>query len=163
MDNIKRRGSRWNAILLIVYMLLVGGCPIAMAQQTDGKETDDLINAKVVDQYGNPISEVVVTIKGRDFKTVTGTEGTFSFVHQKGEVLQLAHPEYLYKEVKIKKLRDSKRVLKITLSEPFIQHSATIAGPYEDYDAQSYLGSSATIYTDKLTSMTGSSVVSTSV
>ena len=159
MDNIKRRGSRWNAILLIVYMLLVGGCPIAMAQQTDGKETDDLINAKVVDQYGNPISEVVVTIKGRDFKTVTGTEGTFSFVHQKGEVLQLAHPEYLYKEVKIKKLRDSKRVLKITLSEPFIQHSATIAGPYEDYDAQSYLGSSATIYTDKLTSMTGSTIL----
>ena len=126
-----KNSNRWHSLLLLIYMLLVGGCPIAMAQQTD---KGSLINVQVVDQYGNPIPEVVVTVKGSDFKTVTGLDGSFSFTYQKGDVLQLSHSGFLYKEVKVNKLRNQDRALKVTLSEPFVQRRDIIAGPYENYD-----------------------------
>lgn len=152
----QKNSSRWHSLLLLIYMLLFGGCPIVVAQQTD---KGNLINVQVVDQYGNPIPEVVVTVKGSDFKTVTGLDGSFSFTYQKGDVLQLSHSEFLYKEVKVNKLRNHERTLKVTLSEPFVQRRNIIAGPYENYDAQSYIGSAASIYTDKLSSMVGTTIL----
>ena len=49
------------------------------------------ITGKVVDQYGNPVSDVTITMKNSDFKVVTGTDGAFTFQMKKGDVLRLSH------------------------------------------------------------------------
>ena len=46
------------------------------------------ITGKVIDQYGNPVSGVVITMKNTDFKTVTGDDGTFEFQYKKGDMLR---------------------------------------------------------------------------
>lgn len=53
--------------------------PKVFAQETG----DTNIIGKVVDQYGNPVSDVTITMKNRDFKVVTGTDGTFTFQMKK--------------------------------------------------------------------------------
>lgn len=36
------------------------------------------ITGKVVDQYGNPVSDVTVTMKNSDFRVITGVDGVLN-------------------------------------------------------------------------------------
>ena len=70
------------------------------------------ITGKVVDQYGNPVSDVTVTMKNSDFRVITGVDGVFKFQLKKGDILRLSHPGFLHKEVRVNKLKNTERVLK---------------------------------------------------
>ena len=48
------------------------------------------------------------------------------------------------------KLKNTERVFKVTLDEQFVKDRQTFNGPYEKKDKDSFLGSSSTVYTDKL-------------
>lgn len=47
----------------------------------------------------------------------------------------------------------------MTLDEHFIKDKEVISGPYEGKDKNHFLGSASTIYTDKLSSMMGTTIL----
>lgn len=152
---IKRSGRFYIALLT---MCMLWGLMTSNASAQDTSNNAD-ITGKVVDQYGNPVSDVMITMKNSDFKVVTGVDGVFQFHLKKGDVIRLSHPGFLLKEVKVNKLKNTERIFKVTLSEQFIKDAETISGPYEMKDKQSYLGAASTVYTDKLSSMMGTTIL----
>ena len=70
-----KKNDRFYFMLLAMCMLLGMLSPNMSAQ---GMSNAD-ITGKVVDQYGNPVSDVTVTMKNSNFKAVTGVDGIFKF------------------------------------------------------------------------------------
>lgn len=156
MRNIlNKRNSRYCFVWVVMWMLLGLGHLNAVAQEAAGAS----ITGKVIDQYGNPVSGVVVTMKNADYKAVTDFDGTFEFQYRKGDMLRLSHPGFLHKEIKVNKLRNSERIFKVTLSEEFMKSPAVINGPYDAKDKASFLGSAATIYTNQLNKMLSTTII----
>ena len=150
-----KKNDRFYFMLLAMCMLLGMLSPNMSAQ---GMSNAD-ITGKVVDQYGNPVSDVTVTMKNSNFKAVTGVDGIFKFQLKKGDILCLSHPGFIHKEIKVNKLKNTERVFKVTLDEHFIKDKEVISGPYEGKDKNHFLGSASTIYTDKLSSMMGTTIL----
>lgn len=150
-----KKNDRFYFMLLAMCMLLGMLSPNMSAQ---GMSNAD-ITGKVVDQYGNPVSDVTVTMKNSNFKAVTGVDGIFKFQLKKGDILCLSHPGFIHKEIKVNKLKNTERVFKVTLDEHFIKDKEVISGPYEGKDKNLFLGSASTIYTDKLSSMMGTTIL----
>ena len=150
-----KKNDRFYFMLLAMCMLLGMPSPNMSAQ---GMSNAD-ITGKVVDQYGNPVSDVTVTMKNSNFKAVTGVDGIFKFQLKKGDILCLSHPGFIHKEIKVNKLKNTERVFKVTLDEHFIKDKEVISGPYEGKDKNHFLGSASTIYTDKLSSMMGTTIL----
>lgn len=136
--------------------MLWGGASNTSAQEIGVNAN---ITGKVIDQYGNPVSDVTITMKNSDYKVVTDADGIFKFQYRKADVLCLSHPGLLYKEIKVNKLKHSERIFKVTLAEAFIKNQATINGPYESKEKISFLGAASTVYTDQLTSMMGTTIL----
>lgn len=157
MYNIEiKKNDRFYFMLLAMCMLLGMLSPNMSAQ---GKNNHADITGKVVDQYGNPVSDVTVTMKNSNFKVVTGVDGIFKFQLKKGDILCLSHPGFIHKEIKVNKLKKTERVFRVTLDEHFIKDKELISGPYEGKDKNHFLGSASTIYTDKLSSMMGTTIL----
>ena len=150
-----KKNDRFYFMLLAMCMLLGMLSPNMSAQ---GMSNAD-ITGKVVDQYGNPVSDVTVTMKNSNFKAVTGVDGIFKFQLKKGDILCLSHPGFIHKEIKVNKLKNTERVFKVTLDEHFIKDKEVISGPYEGKDKNHFLGSASTIYSDKLSSMMGTTIL----
>ena len=150
-----KKNDRFYFMLLAMCMLLGMLSPNMSAQ---GMSNAD-ITGKVVDQYGNPVSDVTVTMKNSNFKVVTGVDGIFKFQLKKGDILCLSHPGFIHKEIKVNKLKKTERVFRVTLDEHFIKDKELISGPYEGKDKNHFLGSASTIYTDKLSSMMGTTIL----
>lgn len=151
-----KKNDRFYFMLLAMCMLLGMLSPNMSAQ---GKNNHADITGKVVDQYGNPVSDVTVTMKNSNFKVVTGVDGIFKFQLKKGDILCLSHPGFIHKEIKVNKLKKNERVFRVTLDEHFIKDKELISGPYEGKDKNHFLGSASTIYTDKLSSMMGTTIL----
>lgn len=151
-----KKNDRFYFMLLAMCMLLGMLSPNMSAQ---GKNNHADITGKVVDQYGNPVSDVTVTMKNSNFKVVTGVDGIFKFQLKKGDILCLSHPGFIHKEIKVNKLKKTGRVFRVTLDEHFIKDKELISGPYEGKDKNHFLGSASTIYTDKLSSMMGTTIL----
>jgi tonB-linked outer membrane protein, susC/ragA family len=143
--------------MLLAMCMLLGMLSPNMSAQ--GKNNHADITGKVVDQYGNPVSDVTVTMKNSNFKVVTGVDGIFKFQLKKGDILCLSHPGFIHKEIKVNKLKKTERVFRVTLDEHFIKDKELISGPYEGKDKNHFLGSASTIYTDKLSSMMGTTIL----
>lgn len=157
MRNIlNKRNSRYCFTCFVMWLLLGLGHLNAVAQEAGGTAN---ITGKVIDQYGNPVSGVVITMKNTDFKTVTGDDGTFEFQYKKGDMLRFSHPGFLHKEIKVNKLRNQERIFKVTLTEEFVKFPDVINGPYDTKDKASYLGSAATVYTDQVSSLMGTTIL----
>ena len=157
MRNIlNKRNSRYCFTCFVMWLLLGLGHLNAVAQEAGGTAN---ITGKVIDQYGNPVSGVVITMKNTDFKTVTGDDGTFEFQYKKGDMLRFSHPGFLHKEIKVNKLRNLERIFKVTLTEEFVKFPDVINGPYDTKDKASYLGSAATVYTDQVSSLMGTTIL----
>lgn len=71
----------------------------------------------------------------------------------------MSHPGFIHKEIKVNKLKKTERVFRVTLDEHFIKDKELISGPYEGKDKNHFLGSASTIYTDKLSSMMGTTIL----
>ncbi len=72
--------------------------------------------------------------------------------------MRLSHPGFLHKEVRVNKLKNTERVFKVTLDEQFVKDRQTFNGPYEK-KIKIVLGSASTVYTDKLSSMMGTTIL----
>ena len=157
MRNIlNKRNSRYCFTWFVMWLLFGLGHLNAVAQEAGGTAN---ITGKVIDQYGNPVSGVVITMKNTDFKTVTGDDGAFEFQYKKGDMLRFSHPGFLHKEIKVNKLRNLERIFKVTLTEEFVKFPDVINGPYDTKDKASYLGSAATVYTDQVSSLMGTTIL----
>ena len=156
MYNMKNKKSRRFYFALLTMCMLWGGASNTSAQEIGVNAN---ITGKVIDQYGNPVSDVTITMKNSDYKVVTDADGIFKFQYRKADVLCLSHPGLLYKEIKVNKLKHSERIFKVTLAEAFIKNQATINGPYESKEKISFLGAASTVYTDQLTSMMGTTIL----
>nr|WP_225720789.1 SusC/RagA family TonB-linked outer membrane protein [Bacteroides thetaiotaomicron] len=153
---MKNKKSRRFYFALLTMCMLWGGASNTSAQEIGVNAN---ITGKVIDQYGNPVSDVTITMKNSDYKVVTDADGIFKFQYRKADVLCLSHPGLLYKEIKVNKLKHSERIFKVTLAEAFIKNQATINGPYESKEKISFLGAASTVYTDQLTSMMGTTIL----
>ena len=156
MYNMINKKSRRFFFALLTMCMLWGGASNTSAQEIGVNAN---ITGKVIDQYGNPVSDVTITMKNSDYKVVTDADGIFKFQYRKADVLCLSHPGLLYKEIKVNKLKHSERIFKVTLAEAFIKNQATINGPYESKEKISFLGAASTVYTDQLTSMMGTTIL----
>ena len=156
MYNMINKKSRRFYFALLTMCMLWGGASNTSAQEIGVNAN---ITGKVIDQYGNPVSDVTITMKNSDYKVVTDADGIFKFQYRKADVLCLSHPGLLYKEIKVNKLKHSERIFNVTLAEAFIKNQATINGPYESKEKISFLGAASTVYTDQLTSMMGTTIL----
>ncbi|KAB6148802.1 SusC/RagA family TonB-linked outer membrane protein [Bacteroides xylanisolvens] len=157
MYNIVIKRNDWFYFALLTMCMFLGILTPNVSAQEMSKYAD--ITGKVVDQYGNPVSDVTVTMKNSDFRVITGVDGVFKFQLKKGDILRLSHPGFLHKEVRVNKLKNTERVFKVTLDEQFVKDRQTFNGPYEKKDKDSFLGSASTVYTDKLSSMMGTTIL----
>lgn len=153
---INKKSRRFYFALLTICMLWGVVTPNISAQEVSANA---YITGKVIDQYGNPVSDVTITMKNSNYRVVTAADGIFKFQYKKTDVLCLSHPGLLYKEIKVNKLKHSERIFKVTLAEAFIKNPATINGPYESNEKNSFLGAASTVYTDQLTSMMGTTIL----
>lgn len=151
-----KRNGRFYSVLFAVCMLWGLMAPNVLAQETSNSAD---ITGKVVDQYGNPVSDVTITMKNKDFKVITDSDGVFKFEMKKGDVLRLSHPGFLHKELKVGKLKTTERIFRVTLNEQFIKETKTINRPYDVTDKKSFLGAASTVYTEKLSSMMGTTIL----
>ena len=156
MYNMINKKSRRFYFALLTMCMLWGGASNTSAQEIGVNAN---ITGKVIDQYGNPVSDVTITMKNSDYKVVTDADGIFKFQYRKADVLCLSHPGLLYKEIKVNKLKHSERIFKVTLAEAFIKNQATVNGPYESKEKIRFLGAASTVYTDQLTSMMGTTIL----
>lgn len=110
MYNIVIKRNDWFYFALLTMCMFLGILTPNVSAQEMSKYAD--ITGKVVDQYGNPVSDVTVTMKNSDFRVITGVDGVFKFQLKKGDILRLSHPGFLHKEVRVNKLKNTERVLK---------------------------------------------------
>ena len=119
MYNIVIKRNDWFYFALLTMCMFLGILTPNVSAQEMSKYAD--ITGKVVDQYGNPVSDVTVTMKNSDFRVITGVDGVFKFQLKKGDILRLSHPGFLHKEVRVNKLKNTERVFKVTLDEQFVK------------------------------------------
>ena len=62
--------------------MLWGGASNTSAQEIGVNAN---ITGKVIDQYGNPVSDVTITMKNSDYKVVTDADGIFKFQYRKAD------------------------------------------------------------------------------
>ena len=141
-DSILRISSH---LVGIVACLLIGMTPVRTM-------ADDNVPSKgvVTDEYNNPIANVVVADKKSGNLVTTGNDGSFEFIFNTGDILCFSHPDYLYKEEKIGRIRKVKAndTYSVRLTEKFVNKDKEIPGAYGDnIDSGEYLGSSSTVYT----------------
>lgn len=157
MRNVLNKvNSRYCFTWIVMWMLLGLGHLNVVAQETGATAN---ITSKVIDQYGNPVSDVVITMRNTSFRAITGVDGTFEFQYKRGDVLRFSHPGFLYKEIKVGKLKNSERVFKVTLAEEFVKLTDVLPGPYKTKDKADFLGAATTVNTDQVSSMIGTTIL----
>ena len=141
--SIKRKGHR---LAILMGMLMLG---LTSLQAQNDAPTKGI----VTDLRGNPIAGVEIALKGGAAKMMTADDGTFDFTFKKGDVVTFSHPDYLFKEEKIGKIRSLKvnETYSVHLIERFVSTDKDIVGPYGEHTpASNYLGSQSTVYTKDL-------------
>ncbi len=73
------------------FLPIVGDSPSIVIQQEDQAE---VINGRVVDSAGAPLSKASVVVKGKKIQTVTDKDGYFSIAAQAGDVLTISFVGY---------------------------------------------------------------------
>lgn len=147
--------ANWRCVIFLLTCMLL----VTIGASAQQNENAHLLSGKVIDQYGNPISNVSISVKGNSSKnSVTGEDGMFN-IDTRNTVLVFSHPEYLQKEVSVKSLKERKFPFKVTLLHKFIENKPTVSGAYVEKDRKSFLGSESTVYTDRLTSTMSTTIL----
>lgn len=166
MYNLYKRISR-NYFLLIVICILSGYGTVKA--QDNAKEKAPGFSGMVIDQYGNPLSGVEVSVKSTGLKIVSDENGIFRYDPVLGNVVILSHPQFLTKEIKLPESaiqhetdadgEISGSVFKVRLADKKIKDTQTLDVLYGTADKRSYLGSAATIYTNQLNTTLSSNII----
>ena len=145
-----------HAALLLVMMLLVSF--------VQGQDVDQLMSIAesgiVTDNYGNPISNVTIHVKGQEKTFVTDQAGRFELDVEPGQVLVLSHPEYYTSKRKVKANDLSGGGFSVSLHDKYLKDPDQMDVLYGSMDKESFLGAASTIYTDQIASPLSSSVIS---
>ncbi len=119
------------------------------------------VKGVVVDEYGRPVAQAQVSIKGTDTSVVTGEDGVFDLGLADNIDLSVVAPGYLaidFNAGALKRQKDKDNV-KIILSELNVPLQNTVPGVYGEVPADSYLGSASTVYTDQINRAMGSTII----
>ncbi|MDL2257118.1 SusC/RagA family TonB-linked outer membrane protein [Bacteroidales bacterium OttesenSCG-928-I14] len=145
--NLYKNNYRCLALFVAAWIVFAI-CPIGVEAQEIGKNISPV--NMVTDQSGNPISEVIVSIK-ESGETATTDKGIFELNYSLGDVLTFSHNDFLYKEVTVSE-KDVRKGLLVYLSYKRDKNSSTITDAYGNkIDKISYLGSESSVYSEQLT------------
>ncbi|MDU1890373.1 MAG: SusC/RagA family TonB-linked outer membrane protein [Dysgonomonas sp.] len=170
MYNLLYKKLNKNLFLLIAIWILFG-CSSLYAQNNIG-DNDTGFTGMVIDQYGNPLSGVEISIKKGGMKIVTDKDGIFSFDRKHGDVIIISHPSFLVQEFKLPKgtslykkvykdgTEQEEPAFKVRLVEKQVKNPDTQDVLYGTVDKKSYLGSAATIFTNQMTTTLSSNIIS---
>lgn len=147
---LSKLNNRWSKSLLVASMS-------AFAVTASHADT---VKGKVIDQYGNPVANVEVAVKGSTYTTVTDADGNFEFDNKDGKVLKLSHADYLYQEYNTASLKRLEKGMKVTMLEKAVKTAPkTLPTAFDVKKTDSYLGSASTVYTDQLTKTMNSTLI----
>lgn len=143
--------------ILLSFCLLLGVEPVKMMAQDKNETT---FTGKVLDQLNNPVSDVLVSVKGEAAAFVTDANGLFSYEYKDGNILTFTHPDFLYREITLNRQGEHRKELIIYLKDQYVQAQKPGTGPYgESTKKSSYLGSSSTVYTHDLVKPVSSTIL----
>ncbi|MES2890982.1 MAG: SusC/RagA family TonB-linked outer membrane protein [Bacteroidota bacterium] len=147
----------------IVLLLLCFRQPVA-AQ--NGAPQNIAVNGQVLDNYGRPLKDVTVMLKGSTLKAMSAADGKFSLDASLNETLVFSHPGFDVVEMKVKANKDFTVRLKdsylhtVTSVEPYSMagDSVTISNVkgqqvellYENKSLDKILISTSTVYSNQL-------------
>lgn len=138
MQNVKYNIKKADCFFkIIMWFLLV---PVFAFAQVPANGNGYSFPGKIVDQYGNLITGVEIAMKA-------------------GNILTLSHPDYLYKEVRLRDRDTADKDMTIVLSEKYLKNSKTLDRPYGTVDKESYLGASSTIYSNQLSTTLSGTII----
>lgn len=117
------------------------------------------ITGRILDEYARPLSGVVVTVKGSNFKTTSGIDGSFSINTVAPTTLSFTHPIYETREMKLTSAKD----LTVKMTEKYLRvingaDTSVIVNKfqrktdllYESKSADKILSSISTVYGNQL-------------
>ncbi|MDE5636024.1 MAG: SusC/RagA family TonB-linked outer membrane protein, partial [Muribaculaceae bacterium] len=115
----------------------------------------------VVDEYGQPVPSAQVLVKGADTRVLTDGDGKFEVALKSNTTLLVVAPGYQATEFNVASLRRAKdkENVRIVLNEQYVPSSETVPGVYGPVDADSYIGSASTVYTDEINRTIGSTII----
>lgn len=119
------------------------------------------VKGVIIDEYGQPVPQALITVKGSSVSALTGVDGEFDLDLTSEKVLEIQAPGYLYTEFNVgalKRQKDKDNV-KIILTELNVPLKSTVPGVYGEVPADSYLGSASTVYTDQVNRAIGSTII----
>lgn len=96
---------------------------------TNKNQQTNVVTGKVVDDMGNPLSGVLITVKGTAAKTTTASNGTFSVRANVGDELLLTHLSFFAKTISVTKASD----LVISMEQNDNQLEEVVITGYTDY------------------------------
>lgn len=146
INNINGRARRMASMLSLVC-----ACSLSAGSVT----------GVVIDEYGRPVPSAQVTVKGTDTSVLTGQDGVFDLNLTSEKTVYVVAPGYMATEFNIGALKrdKDKENVKIVLTEVNIPVKKTLPGLTGTVDADSYIGSASTVYTDRLNRTIGSTII----
>lgn len=157
MYNISYTKNSRLVFACILFWICMGVAPMKIKAQDKEQVT---LSGRILDQTNNPVSGVMIRIKGETSTILTSKEGIFTCEYEKGRVIMLTHPDFLYKEVALNKSEKEGESFLIYLTGKNIQNQKPVTGPYgESKSRDAFLGASSTVYTDDLTKPVSSTIL----
>lgn len=119
------------------------------------------LNGVVLDKYGLPVANASVTVKGSSLTVMTNENGEFQLDAKDVKTLQVVAPGFMDIEFNPKSLKRAKDQdpVKIILANQYIPEKKTVPGLFGAVDADNYLGSASTVYTDEVNRTMGSTII----
>lgn len=145
-DNIKQQIGRHTIAVASMWIA-------AMSVQAAG--------GIIVDEYGQPVPSAQIQVKGTDTRVLTDGEGRFDVELKSNTTLLVVAPGYQATEFNVASLRREadRENVRIVLNEQYVPSSETVPGVYGPVNADSYIGSASTVYTDEINRTIGSTII----
>jgi TonB-linked SusC/RagA family outer membrane protein len=137
----------FTVIVILILILVKTGYAAAHNSPGRGKTMPDTVSGFVLDEYGNPLKGVKVTVKGKPDAVVTNANGRFVINAVVNNVLLFNYPNYNVREVTVK----NNKGITVRLIDTYLKSPEKINILYGTDDASKSIGAISTIYTNQLT------------
>ncbi len=134
---------------------------VAMAFATAMALPGAAVKGVIVDEYGSPVAQAQVTVKGTSTSVLTDAEGNFDLDLTAGKNLSIVAPGYLATEFNVGALRREKDLneVKIVLTQLNVPITGEVPTLFGTTPAESYLGAASTVYTDQVNRAMGATII----